>query len=115
AGVGGVDLVLIVIAADEGTMPQTREHLAIVQLLGVRRAVVVLPKADLVDREWMDLVTRDVRALLAGTALADAPIVEFSAQDGRGQDELLAVLDRELATLPGRSDEAPARLPVDRV
>jgi selenocysteine-specific elongation factor len=96
-------------------MPQTREHLAIVQLLGVRRAVVVLTKADLVEREWMDLVKRDVRALLAATALAEAPLVEFSALDGRGQPELLAALDRELEAVPSRGADQPARLPVDRV
>ena len=115
AGVGGVDLVLVVIAADEGVMPQTREHLSIVQLLGVPRAVVVLTKADLVEREWMELVKRDVTALLAATSLAGAPMVEFSAVDGRGQEQLLAILDRELSALPGRSDQQPARLPVDRV
>ena len=115
AGAGGVDLVLLVIAADEGVMPQTREHLAIVQLLGVRRAVVVLTKSDLVEPEWMELVKRDVRALLATTPLAEAPLVEFSALDGRGEPELLATLDRELAALPERSDDAPARLPIDRV
>src|SRR5687768_13790516 len=79
AGVGGMDLVLLVIAADEGVMPQTREHLAIVRLLGVRRAVVVLTKADLAEPEWIEMVKRDVRGLLAGTALAEAPMVEFSA------------------------------------
>ena len=115
AGVGGMDLVLIVIAADEGVMPQTREHVAIVQLLGVPRAIVVLTKADLVERDWMEMVKRDVLALLSATPLAGAPMVEFSAVDGRGQDELLALLDRELAALPGRHDDAPARLPVDRV
>jgi selenocysteine-specific elongation factor len=115
AGVGGVDLVLLVIAADEGVMPQTREHLAIIQLLGVPRAIVVLTKADLVEREWMEMVKRDVVALLATTPLAGASIVEFSALDGRGQPELLALLDQQLATLPGREDDAPARLPIDRV
>src|SRR5580765_8310623 len=68
AGVGGIDLVLLVIAADEGVMPQTREHLAIVKLLGVRRGVVVLTKRDLVDEEWVALVAREVRELLAGSA-----------------------------------------------
>ena len=77
AGVGGIDLVLLVIAADEGVMPETREHLAIVKLLGVQRAVVVLTKADLAEREWIEMVKRDVRALLADTALAVAPLVEF--------------------------------------
>ena len=114
AGVGGIDLVLLVIAADEGAMPQTREHLAIVQLLGVTRAIVVLTKADLVEPAWMELVRRDVAALLSSTPLADAPILEFSAVDGRGQIELLAALDRELAELPDRGLEQPARLPIDR-
>ncbi len=115
AGAGGIDLVLLVIAADEGVMPQTREHLAIVQLLGVRRGVVVLTKADLAEREWIDLVARDVRALLKGTALAEAPIVEFSAVTGQGERELLETLDRELAALDPRGEGDAARLPVDRV
>ena len=115
SGVGGIDLVLLVIAADEGVMPQTREHLAIVRLLGVPRGIVVLTKADLAERDWIDLVRRDVRALLAGTSLADAPIVEFSAVTGAGQPELLAELDRQLDGLAGREAGAPARLPVDRV
>src|SRR5499426_2311035 len=106
AGVGGVDLVLLVIAADEGVMPQTREHLAIVQLLGVRHAIVVLTKADLVDRDWMELVRRDVKALLAETPLAKAPIVEFSAVTGAGQSELLQAIDQGLATLPLREADA---------
>src|SRR5437867_4249746 len=93
AGVGGIDLVLLVIAADEGVMPQTREHLAIVKLLGIPRGVVVLTKRDLVEPAWVELVSRDVRALLAGTAFAAAPIVEFSAVTGAGQSELLAALD----------------------
>src|SRR5438094_10318727 len=70
AGVGGIDLVLLVVAADEGAMPQTREHLAIVQLLGVTRAIVVLTKADLVEPAWLELVRRDVAALLSSTPLA---------------------------------------------
>ena len=84
AGAGGIDLVLLVIAADEGVMPQTREHLAIVQLLGVRRGIVVLTKRDLVDAEFAAMVARDVRELLAGGPLAAAPIVEFSATTGAG-------------------------------
>src|SRR6266540_1268920 len=72
AGVGGIDLVLLVIAADEGVMPQTREHLAIVRLLGIPRGVVVLTKRDLAEPAWVELVSREVRALLAGTALAAA-------------------------------------------
>jgi len=115
AGVGGIDLVLLVVAADEGVMPQTREHLAIVRLLGIPRGIVVLTKADLVERDWITMVARDVRALLAGTALAEAPVVEWSAVTGAGQPELLAALDRALAELPPRPAAEPPRLPVDRV
>ena len=115
AGVGGIDLVLIVIAADEGVMPQTREHLAIVRLLGIPRGIVVLTKRDLVEPAWAEMVARDARALLAGTALADAPVVEFSAVTGEGTSELLAALDRQLASLANRPLDEPARLPVDRV
>lgn len=115
AGAGGMDLVLLVVAADEGVMPQTREHLAIVRLLGVQRGIVVLTKRDLVDADWTSLVTRDVRALLAGSALADAPVVEFSATTGAGEHELLAALDAQLAGIAARSAGEPARLPVDRV
>jgi len=115
SGVGGIDLVLLVIAADEGVMPQTREHLAIVRLLGIARGIVVLTKSDLVERDWLDEVTRDVRALLAGTALADAPVVEFSAVTGSGQPALLAEMDRTLASVANRPATEPVRLPVDRV
>src|SRR5207248_95815 len=115
AGVGGIDLVLLVIAADEGPMPQTREHLAIVKLLGIPRGIVVLTKRDLVDGDWVDLVKRDVRALVEGTPLAGAPIVEFSATTGAGQDTLLAALDTALSEIAARAPDEPARLPVDRV
>ncbi|MFN8589643.1 MAG: selenocysteine-specific translation elongation factor [Candidatus Eisenbacteria bacterium] len=115
AGVGGVDAVLLVIAADEGVMPQTREHLAIVQLLQVRRGVIVLTKRDLVDDDWAAMVARDARELVRGTGLADAPIVECSAVTGAGCDALLATLDAQLAGLAERAGGEPARLPVDRV
>ena len=115
SGVGGIDLVLLLIAADEGVMPQTREHLAIVKLLGIPRGIVVLTKCDLVEGEWLEMVKRDARSLLAGTAFAAAPIVEFSAVTGQGQGDLLAELDRQLAELENRSTDEPARLPVDRV
>ncbi len=115
AGVGGIDLVLLVIAADEGVMPQTREHLAIVKLLGVTRGVVVLTKRDLVEAEWVAEVRKDVAALLAGTPFADAPVVEFSAATGAGAPELLGAMDAQLAGLGLRSADEAARLPVDRV
>src|ERR687891_2453528 len=82
AGVGGIDLVLLVVAADEGVMPQTREHLAIVELLGIRRGVVALTKSDLADPEWLELVRDDVAQLLAPSSLAGAPIVAVSARTG---------------------------------
>ena len=115
AGVGGVDLVLLVIAADEGVMPQTREHFSIVKLLGVERGVIALTKRDLVDDDWLALVTRDVRALVAGSFLEQAPIVPFSAVTGAGTSDLLAALDTQLSAASGHSAGDPMRLPVDRV
>ncbi len=115
AGAAGVDLVLLVIAADEGVMPQTREHLDICRLLGIRSGVVVLTKADLVDAEWLELVTGEVRKFLAGSFLADAPIIPFSAPTGRGKDELLAALDDLVGGVRPRTSEGTFRLPVDRV
>lgn len=116
AGVGGIDAVMLVIAADEGVMPQTREHLAILDLLAVPTGVVVLSKVDLVDDpDWLDLVELDVAALLEGTRLAHAPVVRVSASTGAGLDELRAVLAGQLAELPPRRNRARPRLPVDRV
>src|SRR3954451_7094808 len=87
AGVGGIDLALLVIAADEGVMPQTREHLAILDLLGVERGVVALTKSDLVDKDWLDLVEAEVEDLIGTTTLRGAPIVRCSAVTGDGLDE----------------------------
>src|SRR5262252_4616264 len=115
AGVGGVDLVLLVIAADEGVMPQTREHFSIVKLLGVERGVIALTKRDLVDGDWLAMVTRDVRALVAGSFLEEAPIVPFSATTGAGTSELLAAIDAQLSTTAPRGGSDAMRLPVDRV
>src|SRR5215471_12694843 len=107
AGVGGVDLVLLVIAADEGVMPQTREHFSIVKLLGVERGVIALTKRDLVDDDWLALVT--------GSFLEQAPIVPFSAVTGAGTKELLAAIDAQLALTGVHGNDDPMRLPVDRV
>ena len=116
AGVGGIDLVLLVVAADEGVMPQTREHFAIVSLLGIPHGIVVLTKSDLVDDPaWWSEVEADVRALTAGSFLANAPLVRFSATTGAGTPALLAALDAALEGSAERSDRDPARLPVDRV
>jgi selenocysteine-specific elongation factor len=114
AGVGGIDAVVLVIAADEGVMPQTREHLAILELLGIERGVVALSKRDLVDDEWAALVRTDVRAALQRTPLADASIVEVSAMTRRGLDELLSALEAVLGAAPARRDLARPRLPIDR-
>ncbi len=115
AGVGGIDLVLLVIAADEGVMPQTREHFAIVKLLGVKKGIVVLTKRDLVeDMEWLALVERDVASLVRGSFLEGAPIVPFSATTGEGSERLVAEIDRALSEEENRPADEPARLPVDR-
>jgi len=115
AGVGGIDAALFVIAADEGVMPQTEEHLQILDLLEVRHGLVVLTKADLVDAEWLELVREDVRARLAGCVLEDAEMVEVSARHGIGLDELRRAIDRTLDRTPSRLEERGApRLPIDR-
>jgi len=116
AGVGGIDLALFVVAADEAVMPQTREHLAIIDLLEVPQGVVALTKADLIDdAEWLELVQEDVRDELAGTVLEKASVVPVSALTGRGLPELLAELDRLLDQAQPRPDIGRPRLPIDRV
>jgi len=114
AGIGSIDAVLLVVAADEGVMPQTREHLAILGLLGIERGVIALTKRDLVDDEWAVLAVSDVRTALRGTALAEAPLVEVSSTTRLGLDELLAALERVLGEAPARRDVGRPRLPVDR-
>jgi len=115
AGVGGIDAALLVVAADEGPMPQTAEHLAILDLLGVDRGLVVLSKADAVDADWLDLVREETREHLTGTLLADAPLVAVSALSGAGLPELRAALDGLLAAVPPRANAGRPRLPIDRV
>jgi selenocysteine-specific elongation factor len=115
AGVGGIDLVMLVIAADEGVMPQTREHLAICQLLRVKEGLVALTKADLVDEDWLELVSEDTREFLKGTFLEGKPIVPVSAKTGQGIDELKRVLQALVARVPPKQLEGKFRLPVDRV
>ena len=89
AGVGGIDAVLFVVAADEGIMPQTKEHLAILDLLNVQRGIISLTKIDSVDDEWLDLVEEDVLKLVSLSSLGKSPIVRVSAKTGEGLDELL--------------------------
>jgi len=114
AGVSGLDAVVLVVAADDGVKPQTREHLAICALLGVRRGIVVLSKADLVEPELRGVVALELRDLLRGTFLAEAPFVEVSSRTGEGVDALREELRRLLRELPERSSEGVARLPIDR-
>ncbi len=115
AGATGIDVALLVVAADEGMMPQTREHLAILDLLGVRRGVVAVNKADLVDEELLELACEEVAEDLIGTVLEGAPVVPCSAVSGVGLDDLRAELDRAVEGVATRSGQGPFRLPVDRV
>ncbi|PKN03963.1 MAG: selenocysteine-specific translation elongation factor, partial [Deltaproteobacteria bacterium HGW-Deltaproteobacteria-9] len=115
SGAAGIDLVIMVIAADEGVMPQTKEHLHICSLLGLKKGLVALTKVDLVDEEWRALVTDDIRAFLKGTFLEASPIVPVSALTGAGLPDLLIALDQAASGIEEKSDAGLFRLPVDRV
>ena len=115
AGVGGIDLAMLVIAADEGVMPQTREHLAICSLLHIGTGLVVLTKTDMVEADWIGLVRDDVATLVQGTFLEGAPVVPVSAKTGAGLDELRAALRRLAEMVPARGTDQLPRLPIDRV
>jgi len=116
AGIGGIDVALFVVAADEGVMPQTREHLAILDLLDVPAGVVALTKTDLVQEpEWLELVQEDVSELLADTCLSVAPVVPVSARTGAGLPRLLEALETVLENAPPRRDMGRPRLSIDRV
>jgi len=114
AGVGAIDAVLLVVAADEGVRPQTREHLAILGVLGIGRGVVALTKRDLVDDTWAELARDEVRAALADTPLAAAPLIEVSAKSRTGLAELVRALEDVLGAAPKRRETGRPRLPVDR-
>jgi len=116
AGIGGIDLVLLVVDVTEGVMPQTREHVEIMDLLQIAKGLVVLTKTDLIDdEEWLDLVEEEVREALSGTFLAGSPFFRVSAYTGRGLDELIKAIDETTKELSPRDEKAPLRLPVDRV
>jgi selenocysteine-specific elongation factor len=115
AGVGGIDLALLIVAANEGVMPQTREHLAILDLIGVKRGIVVITKKDLVDDELLSLVRMEVEEIIAGTSIAGADIRTVSAVTGEGLPELVAAIDKLLDTTEPRQDLGRPRLPVDRI
>ena len=114
AGATGIDLVALVIAADEGVMPQTREHLEICQLLNIKEGLVVLTKMDMVESDWLELVREDVVDFLSETFLADAPVVEVSAVTGEGLPELKKVLEDLANRVPEREKGHFFRLPIDR-
>ena len=116
AGAGGIDAVLFIIAADEGIMPQTREHLAILKLLDIRSGIIVITKADLVDdEEWFDLIRKDIRQLAENSFLAEAPIVTVSAVSGMGLPELVNSIEGMIQKCRPKKDIGRARLPIDRV
>ncbi|MFW5790980.1 MAG: selenocysteine-specific translation elongation factor [Bacillota bacterium] len=115
AGAAGVDLALLVIAADEGIMPQTREHLAILELLQVKYGVVAITKADKVESDWLELVVEDAREQLGDSFLKDAPFVPVSAIVGTGLDKLEEALLEEAKKIPGKDESSNVYLPIDRV
>jgi selenocysteine-specific elongation factor len=116
AGIGGIDAALFVVAADEGVMPQTKEHLAILDILQIENGVVALTKIDLAaDEEWLDLVEEELREEFSGTVMEGAPIVRVSARTGEGIDELQLTLQEALSQYPARQDLGRPRLPIDRV
>jgi len=116
SGIGGIDAALLVIAADEGVMPQTKEHLAILDLLQIPVGLIVVTKTDLApDPAWLDLIETEIRATVAGTIMNDAPIVRVSAKTKTGLDSLISNLQSLLQAKPSRSDLNRPRLPIDRV
>jgi selenocysteine-specific elongation factor len=116
SGVGGIDAALLIISADEGVMPQTREHLAILDLLQIQKGIIVLTKTDLInDPDWLDLIEGDVRGVVKGTTLQDAPFVRVSAKTGQGLEGLVSALERVLQNTTIRPDLGRPRLPIDRV
>ncbi len=114
AGAAGMDLVMLVVDASEGIMPQTREHLDILEILGVQKGIVVITKIDLVEEEWRELVSEEIKDELKSTFLENAPIVSVSALKGEGIEELKKLIDEMTEVLNTRSISGPLRLPVDR-
>jgi len=115
AGAGGIDAVLFVVAADEGVMPQTREHLSILNLLNIQKGIIALTKTDIVDDEWLGLVEEDISKLISVSSLGQSPIVRVSSKTGEGLDELVASLQKILQEVPRRKDRGAPRLPIDRI
>lgn len=114
SGIGGIDLVLLVVDVNEGVMPQTREHVQILDLLKIPRGIIVLTKCDLAEEEWIDIVAEEVREEVAGTFLEKAPVARVSALTGAGLKELGALIEKTAQTLPAKDSDGPMRLPIDR-
>ncbi|WP_321372336.1 selenocysteine-specific translation elongation factor [uncultured Desulfuromusa sp.] len=114
SGIAGIDLVLLVIDANEGVMPQTHEHLQIMQLLQLKKGILVLSKCDLVEPDWLDIVEEEIREQVAGTFLAQAPCCRVSAITGEGLSSLMDVIREQLSQVPARDSDGAVRLPVDR-
>lgn len=115
AGASSIDVVLLVVAADEGIMPQTREHFEILQLLGVKKGIIVLTKSDMVDEEWLSMITEDIKAELLGSFLEQAPVISVSSKTHKGIDQLIKSIDAITEEVETKDTEGHFRLPVDRV
>lgn len=115
AGIGGIDMVLLVIDAQEGIMPQTREHFDILELLSIKKGLVVITKRDLVDTEWLEMVEEEVREFLGGTFLADAPVYAVSSVTGEGLAELRTAINELGETVQEHDEKAPLYMPLDRI
>ncbi|MBM7613857.1 selenocysteine-specific translation elongation factor [Alkaliphilus hydrothermalis] len=115
AGVGGMDIVMLVIAADEGVMPQTKEHLDILSLLKIKKGIIVITKAGLVDEDWLELIKEDVREKVQGTFLKEAEVLAVDSVAGIGVKELIAKIDDLAEETDSRDIQSPVRMPIDRV
>jgi len=115
AGASGIDIVILVVAADDSVMPQTREHLDIMTLLGVRRGIIAINKIDLVEADMVELVQDEIREMVSGTFLEDAPMIPVSAETGEGVDDLRQMLQALVRELPPRDEGGVFRLPIQRV
>ncbi|HDQ05014.1 MAG TPA: selenocysteine-specific translation elongation factor [Deltaproteobacteria bacterium] len=115
SGAAGIDLVMMIIAADEGIMPQTKEHLHICSLLGITAGIVALTKTDMVEKEWLELVKTEIEDFLRGTFLEGAPVVPVSSVKGEGIDDIISALDKTVNNIQARKDCGIFRLPIDRI
>ncbi|HET7615663.1 MAG TPA: GTP-binding protein, partial [Bacillales bacterium] len=115
AGVAGIDVVVMVVAADEGVMPQTEEHLEILSFLGIETGIIVITKCDKVESDFLELVIEDVRESIAGTGMASAEMVCVDSVTGRGIEVLKQLLKEKLPQIPPKSRQGPLRMPIDQV